>query len=449
MRVALLNPPGVRTYFRDGYCSTSSKSGYRWHPLDLLVQSGILTGRGHDVAFVDANALGLSGAQTVARVAAFAPDAVLGLAADVSWPEDVRFYRRLIAARAAPRLWLSGDVPRFEPARAFHEIGGLEAILHDFTATGTADLLDGAARGEGLRMRDGTLTPSTERRWSSPPARHDLLHRELYRLPFHGARPFASVLASYGCPFSCTFCNTGELAYRLRDPGEVVAELRVVRALGYRRVYLRDATANGHRGHWLETCRAIAAADLGLEWNVFCTFRPFDAELAGAMAAAGCRVVQFGIETGSEALRAATGKAFDNASAAAAVAWAHEAGIRVCGHFVLGLPGQSEDDVREAARFARALELDWASFNLAAARPGTGLRTHADAHGLGGGDASVDGFIEGLADVPAVRLKRLRRDAILRFYLRPRPLGAITADLRRRDGWRHLWQTARAVSRAL
>ncbi len=451
MRVLLLNPPGIRTYFRDGYCSTSSKSGYRWHPLDLLIQSGILSGYGHEVALIDANALGLDGEQTLARIAAHSPDAVLGLAGDVSWPEDVRFYRRLVAAGHAPRLYLSGDIPRFEPERTFQELPSLIATLTDFSADGLARQLCGESNakssGEGLRMSDGTSTPATGRRWSSPPARHDLIHRGLYRLPFHGPHPFASVLASYGCPFACSFCNTGELAYRLRDPSEVVEELQLVRRLGYRRVYLRDATANGHRAHWLETCRAITRAQLGLNWNVFCTFRPFDAEMAEAMASAGCRVVQFGIETASESLRAETGKAFDNAAAAAAVRWAHEAGMQVCGHFVLGLPGQSEEEVRATTRFARDLDLDWASFNLAAARPGTGLRSHADALGAGGGDASIDGFVEGLADLPSDRLKRIRRDGLLRFYMRPRPLAALTQDLRSRYGWRHLLQTARAVGR--
>ena len=445
MRILLVNPPGRRVYFRDGYCSTSSKSGYAWHPLDLLVLSGILTGRGHQVAFVDAIALQLDGQNTLDRAAAFDPRAVIGLAADVSWPEDVRFYRRL-ARRLDVPLLLSGDLPRFEAQRAFDELPSLQAVITDFTTDGAARFVEGEGAGDGLILRDGTRCPSTSRRWSSPPARHDLVYRRGYRLPFHGARPYASVLASYGCPFSCSFCNTGLLGFKLRAPEEVEAEVRLVGQLGYQRMYLRDATANGQRAHWLETCRAIRAANTqSIEWNVFCTFRPFDAQMAHAMADAGCRVVQFGIETASASLRAETGKAFDNEAAYAAVRYAHEAGMRVCGHFVLGLPGQSAEDVRATGAFARDLQLDWASFNLASARPGTPLRTQADALGLSGGDASTDGFIQGLADVPAKTLRRLKRQAMLRFYLRPRPLSAIAPDLTTAGGWAHLYAMGRAA----
>ena len=453
--MALVNPPALsgKAVFRDGYCSSSSKSGYLWHPLDLLVQSGILSARGHALTFIDAVADGLDGDRLIERLARARPEVILGLAGDVSWPADVRFYRRLAARLPTTRLVLSGDVPRFESMKAFRELPSLDAVLTDFSQSGFADWVDGERSAvAGLLLRDASpesheaATPPNRRPWSSSPARHDLLGRR-YRLPFHGGLPFASVLASYGCPYSCTFCNTGELGYRGRDTGEVISELQGVRRLGYRRVYLRDATANGKRAALLELCRAWERADLGLSWNVFCTFSPFDAELAGAMAGAGCRVVQFGIEAGDDAIRSANGKAFRNDAAAAAVRYAHDAGMQVCGHFVLGLPGQDEDGVRRTLAFARELDLDFASFNLAAARPGTALRREADERGMPGGDASGDGFIAGLSAIEPGRLRALKRTGTLNFYLRPRPLRAVLPDLRHREGWAHLAAMGRAFVR--
>ena len=412
-----------------------------------MVQSGILTAQGHDITFIDAIASRMSAEYVMDRIRAAKPEAVLALAADASWSNDVRFLRRLGAAGLAPQLILSGDVPRFEAQRAFADIPDAQAILTDFTDLGAAAFWANDPQPPGIIDRTGTQHPATTRRWSSAPARHDLISMNAYRLPFHAGQPFASVLVNYGCPYSCTFCNTGELGYKLRDIGEAIDELRLVHSLGYRAVYIRDATANGQRTHWLAFCRALTQANLDLRWNVFCTFRPFDAELAQAMADAGCRIIQFGFETASEALRAETGKPFSNEAAQAAVRYCHEAGIRVCGHFVLGLPGQDEGEILASAAFARTLDLDYASFNLAAARPGTHLREHTQSGQLPGGDASNDGFVDGFTDLSQQALKRLRRQAIVRFYLRPRPIRAIV------DGfgpgtWRHLATTARAFSRA-
>jgi hypothetical protein len=323
----------------------------------------------------------------------------------------------------------------------------VSAILTDFSSHAVQAFIDGQSNPAGLSVNGKTPKALPSRQWSSAPARHDLLKKSAYRLPFHSGAAFASVLASYGCPFSCTFCNTGQLPYKLRPIEESIAEMQLVQQLGYSYMYLRDATANGHRDSFLTLCQEMAHARINLQWNTFCTFKPFDAELANAMAKAGCTVVQMGFETASEAKRAETGKPFDNESARAAVRYAHEAGIKVCGHFVLGLPGQDEEDVVQSGEFARQLDLDYASFNLAAARPGTQLREEADRLGLSGGDASEGGFVAGLADVTPERLKALRRQAIMRFYLRTRPLKAVVGDLSTKEGWRNLGRTAQALAR--
>ena len=447
MRVLLLNPPANGIVFRDGYCSSSSKSGYVWHPLDLLVQSGIISHHGHDVAWLDSIGLGLNPTQVLNRIEAFNPDAVLALAGDASWPNDVRFLRRLGARGLAPKLILSGDVPRFEPERTFREIPYAEAILADFTSTGALNHWMGERSTPGLIDRALTHHDNPGKQWTGGMARHDLIATDRYQLPFHAGRPFGSVLLNYGCPFACNFCNTGEIPYKLRDIDEALAELRKVHQMGLKAAYIRDATANGKRSHWLAFCKALAKEDLNLMWNVFCTFQPFDAELAQAMAKAGCTVVQFGFETADQALRAETGKAFANEAAEAAVRYCHEAGIRVCGHFVLGLPGQSPAEIRASGAFARHLDLDYASFNLATARPGTELRAWLDGDESTGGDASVGGYEGGFTALSTTDLQRMRREAIIRFYLRPRPLKAIMNDTSP-SSWRHLATTMRAFSRA-
>ena len=53
LKVVLLNPPSSNKYLRDQYCTSLSKAEYYWHPIDLLIQSGILS-REHDVNIIDA-----------------------------------------------------------------------------------------------------------------------------------------------------------------------------------------------------------------------------------------------------------------------------------------------------------------------------------------------------------------------------------------------------------
>ena len=70
MRVLLLNPPGRQRYLRDYYCSTVSKAGYYWHPIDLLMQSAFLRDKA-EVHVLDAVAHRLSPARALASILGF------------------------------------------------------------------------------------------------------------------------------------------------------------------------------------------------------------------------------------------------------------------------------------------------------------------------------------------------------------------------------------------
>ena len=54
-----------------------------------------------------------------------------------------------------------------------------------------------------------------------------------------------------------------------------------------------------------------------------------------------------------------------------ALKWAHAAGIKNWGYFIIGLPGETVGDHPATIKFAKALPLDIALFHVAAPYPGT------------------------------------------------------------------------------
>ena len=107
-RVALLNPPGRERYIRDYYCSKVSKTGYLYHPTDLLTASGVLDAAA-ELTVIDAIAEGMSTAATLVRLESFAPDVVLMLSGAVSFHEDREFAQGL-KIRLSCRILVSGDL---------------------------------------------------------------------------------------------------------------------------------------------------------------------------------------------------------------------------------------------------------------------------------------------------------------------------------------------------
>jgi len=54
-----------------------------------------------------------------------------------------------------------------------------------------------------------------------------------------------------------------------------------------------------------------------------------------------------------------------------ALTWAHQAGIKNWGYFIIGLPGETVDTIHETMVLSKKLPLDIALFHVAAPYPGT------------------------------------------------------------------------------
>lgn len=426
-RVLLLNPPAPgRPVLRDYACGETTKADYLWAPVDLLVLSGVLDGA-HELAVLDCIAEELDADAALARAAAFGPAAVFSLTAAVSLPHDARFLAAL-KARTGARVYGLGDVASFAPLETLAQTAAFDGLVQHFAEPTLVDLAAGDTGAvRSVVLRTGT-TPSVRPlrldgplRYGRP--RHDLFPLHRYRLPFTRWRRSTTILTRYGCPFPCTFCASRNLPGQERALDDVIDELRAIAQLGVREVYVRDFTFGPTRRRAQELCERMLDAGLGLRWSAECRLDVLDEETLALMARAGCEVILVGVETGDGEVATRLGKTLRASRTHAILARARALGIRSCGHFVLGSPGETGAQIDATIRFARALPLDYASFNLYAPRIGTTLRRELVERGaVRDGDLSqqdVSAQAKSFAAVDAATLRRRFRWAILSFFLRP------------------------------
>jgi len=411
-RVLLLNPPHRRAVVRDCYCSEIMKAGYYWHQLDLLVQAALLAEYA-EVKLIDAVAANISPETVLARAREFRPDWVLCLVAEIVEADDFAFAGKLRAALPDSRLFASGDVFLETPEQTLAGWPAFEGVLTEFISPAFAEMVRGDEPSYDLALRDGDgvrLLPRSPAKTFSYPAVPDLFDPRHYRLPFHGGEKFASVLASYGCPFTCRFCHVPALGYKARDSQETLSEIADAYRQGYRNFYMRDATFAVKREPALTLCAGIAEQAPGIRWNVFTRADLLDDELLDALAASGCAVVQIGAESLDDDVRRKVDKAFDLDHLRRILAGCRDRGMLTSLHFVVGLPGDDWILSDRAASDLRALDPDYLSLNVLRLRPGTALRR--------------EGYAIGEADL--TRWRAVARRLNLRFYLRP---GRIAAEL--------------------
>jgi len=92
-----------------------------------------------------------------------------------------------------------------------------------------------------------------------------------------------------------------------------------------------------------------------------------------------CLEIGIGIESGSERILKNIGKNTNKKSIKHAVTLAKENDIFVRGYFILGMPGETEEDLKMTEEFAEELELGSYGFTILCPYPGT--KMYLDSNG--------------------------------------------------------------------
>lgn len=263
-----------------------------------------------------------------------------------------------------------------------------------------------------------------------PLPRHDLLPLAAYRAPLVPS-PYAFVVTGRGCPGGCRFCIK-HVSYgnsiRFRSPEHIVEEMQALAAQGVRSIHMYADIFTVSREQVMGICALIRERNLRMPWTCNSRVDFVDPEMLRAMAQAGCTWISWGIESGSEAVLRRARKGIEPAQVEQALRWAQEAGIHNWGYFIIGLPGETEETIRETIRFARRLPLDLALFHIAAPYPGSPFFFEVVERGWfrpGTRWEQVDMDCSTVLDYPHLRAEELERWAQRAFRawaLRPGPI---------------------------
>jgi len=185
---------------------------------------------------------------------------------------------------------------------------------------------------------------------------------------YMNARPVLPYLMGRGCYYSrCAFCSQASSyggGYRVRPVERIVDDLaRYDVRYGARDVEFTDEALPPDLLR--RVSHEILKRGLDVSWYglVRCEkgFREEDFRL---FRKAGCRLLSFGVESGSQQLVNRMNKRVSLEVAERVIGWAHDAEIWVNNFFIFGFPGETKEDVRKTLRFLHRLRgsIDSVSF---------------------------------------------------------------------------------------
>jgi len=225
-----------------------------------------------------------------------------------------------------------------------------------------------------------------------------------------------------GCPYSCGYCPWRITAsFRERSPEAVVAEARRNRDVyGAKAISFRDPLFNLSAERSAKIAEGLAP--LGLRWSAEMRADRLDYALLRTMHRGGLRSLELGVESVNRALliqekrKPPTEEQIERVVRDAA-----SLGIRVICNFVLGLPGDSLEGMKDTIAWAKELNSFAVQFTVATPYPGTSLAPKRSAS-LPVIDANMTGFtatqLEG--GVSPEALAALREWAYVSYHFRPK-----------------------------
>ena len=260
--------------------------------------------------------------------------------------------------------------------------------------------------------------------------------------------PTAPLVITRGCPFNCKFCGGPLIAGRKIRAHSVDYVIRQIEFLaknyGVREIHMMDDNFTMDKQLVEGFCKNLIKKKLGITWACLNGVRvdTLDPRLLRLMKRSGLYSVSIGIESGSDRILRLMNKNLTTEQVEEKVRMIRKEGLGIIGFFILGYPGETEDDINKTIDFACKLPLKRAGFSAFKPFPGTQvydmLVEQEKIKKLDWENFSLDKIAWTPNGISAKRLKNLRRKALLKFYLRPHIMIRVLSEIKNFENFKFI-----------
>jgi hopanoid biosynthesis associated radical SAM protein HpnJ len=381
MKPLFLNPPTFEDF--DGgagarYQASREVTSF-WYPTWLCYPAGMI--EGSRVVDAPVQKLGLDDCLRIADDY----DMVVMYTSTPTLRIDVETARRIKERNPATVTVLTGPHVSVLPEETLKfAAGSVDIVCRGEFDYSVKELCEGRPweRVDGITfIKDGKTVQTADRQpiqdldalpFASQVYKRDLPINE-YVIP-HFLYPYVSIYSSRGCPSRCIYCLWPQTfsgrVMRTRSPENVYEEVKWImeNIPGVREISFDDDTFTADRRHAREV--AAKLKPLGISWTINARAN-CDYETLKIMREAGLRHVVVGYETGNEQILKNIKKGVTRDQAIEFTKNCKKLGLSVHGAFIMGLPGESRETIRETIEFAKSLDLNSIQASLASPYPGT------------------------------------------------------------------------------
>jgi radical SAM superfamily enzyme YgiQ (UPF0313 family) len=361
MDVLLLNPPAGR--------KISHKRLYSCTPLGLAYLASSLENNGFEVDILDAEALNLNFEDTLKIINKKSPK-IIGITSTSLQIKSVIEFAHMVKQKTNSLLIIGGVHATLDP----YSLKKYKIFDYIFTGEGEITfpiIIKKILRGGKIKetIIRGLLPENLD---ELPIPSHHLLPLKKYFLPVTNKIP-SYMETSRGCPFNCSFCSIPRRKLRFRSVDKVIEELNYLKNLGVGFVEFADENFTLNKKNVYKLCDEIIKNKIDLEWGCQTRCDLVNKNILFKMHKAGCKIISFGIESGSLRVRKSIMKPITNHQIFKAFRICSKIGIKTGALFILGLPSETKKEMLLTIKFAKKLNPDYCQFSPLFLYPNTNV----------------------------------------------------------------------------
>jgi len=448
MRTLFLHPPSYEGFDGGAGSRYQARREVRsfWYPTWLAQPAALVP----ESKLVDAPAAGLSLTDVLPLADRY--DLAILHTSSPSFPGDVRVAEALKRQNPGLTIGFVGAKVAVEPERSLLASPAIDFVAREEFDFTIAEIAEGRPLGtvDGVTFRDpaGRVVHTPDR----------AILEDMDRLPFvthvykrdlrvedyfigYLKHPYVSLYTGRGCRSKCTFClwpqTVGGHRYRTRSPQHVLEEIALIPKYfpQVQEVFFDDDTFTDNTSRAEEIARGLGK--LGITWS--CNAKanvPY--ETLKVLRDNGLRLLLVGYESGNQQILNNIKKGLRLDIARRFTRDCRTLGITIHGTFILGLPGETRETIRETIDYAKEINPHTIQVSIAAPYPGTFLFRQAKQEGwLPDDDGSVALVNDRGVQTSALSYPHLTRTEIFdsvetfykRFYFRAGKIAEMTSEM--------------------
>lgn len=240
-------------------------------------------------------------------------------------------------------------------------------------------------------------------------------------------KKYMVIFTDRGCPYTCSFCaNINQKRYRYLSIENTISQITtLVNDLKVQFLEFMNLTFTINKKNTIALCNAIIENNLKFDWACETRADLVDEELLICMKKAGCQKITFGVESGSEKIRAKSGKNISNDQIKSIFSLCKKHGIKVMANFIIGHPKESASDVLKSINQSIKLDPFNVLFTKMTPLPDVDIYFEAVKNSIISEQVWYD-YMKGKIPFPVIypktlgkiKMELLYRYAYIRFYLR-------------------------------